>query len=276
MNNYGDDYIESSFIADIQVSTQFSEIYGEVNFCLDNPDIQTLIDRKKAKFVAHIECPTTCFRLVIETFENKETFKISAERISKRIEIRTFIILEDDIEGYTSSTFHPDYQGITFDLYRHQVLAIGSAMDFDVQKDDRDMESLPSILRIVRLKDKRKGTLSVNTDSSEHITIGLSEDVFDLYARMGRSTFKATVFSLVLLPALVIILQRMSIMREDESYTSMHWYQVIETLLEKNNISLESIDVQNDSLLSVCQSIFADPISRSLQELETYSERMCD
>ena len=276
LNDYGDDYTESSFSAEIQAVTQFTEVYGKINFQLNNSDIQALIDAKKAKFVAHVECPTTCFRAVIETFENEEEFKVSADQISNKIEIRTFIILEEDIKGFTSQAFHPDYQGMAFDLSRHQVLAVGSAIDFDVKKDDRDMESLPSILRIVKLKDKKKGTLSVDTDNSDHITIGLSEDVFELYVRLGKSTFKATAFSLILLPALVVILQRMSLMCTDESYTSMHWYQVIESLLEKNNLPVESIDIQNDSLLSICQSIFADPISRSLKELEAYSERMCD
>ena len=276
LNNYGDDYVDSSFSADIQITTQFTEIYGEVSFHLDNSDIQTLINKKAAKFVVHIECPTTCFRLEIETFEDKETFRLSAEQISNRIELRTFIILEENIKKFTSTKFHPDYHGATFDLSRHQVIAIGSAIDFDVQKDDRDVESLPSILRIIKLKDKKKGTLSVNTDSNDYIAIGLSEDIFDLYARLGKNIFKDTAFSLVLLPALIIIIQRMTLMRNDDSYSSMHWYQVIESLLEKNNLSLDSIDIQNDSLLSVCQSIFADPISRSLRELDAYSERMCD
>lgn len=143
-------------------------------------------------------------------------------------------------------------------------------------RDLRDIGSLPSILRIIPLKDKKKGTMSVDTDSGEHITIGLSEDVFELYARLGKSTFRATAFSLVLLPALVVVLQRMYLMRNDESYTSMHWYQVIEPILEEGRQPVETLDIQSDALLSVCQSIFADPISRSLRELDSYSEGMCE
>lgn len=79
LNDYGDDYTESSFSAEIQAVTQFTEVYGKINFQLNNSDIQALIDAKKAKFVAHVECPTTCFRAVIETFENEEEFKVSAD-----------------------------------------------------------------------------------------------------------------------------------------------------------------------------------------------------
>ena len=55
-----------------------------------------------------------------------------------------------------------------------------------LRKDDRDFESLPSILRIVKSEDRRKGTLSVNTDNDEYVIIGLSEETFKLYAKFGE------------------------------------------------------------------------------------------
>lgn len=55
---------------------------------------------------------------------------------------------------------------------------------------------------------------------------------------------------------------------------SRHWFQVIRKILERNGYKLEEISAENDSLLSVCQSVFADPVARSFRELELYSERM--
>ena len=276
LNDYGDDYIGSSFSAEIEVEPRFSEVYGEVRFHLDDADIRALIDAKAARFVVHIECPVTCYRTAISTSEDVLGFRFPADQVANKIEVRTFIVMDREVAGLTSGAFHPDRRGQSFDFRRHQIIAIGSAKDYTVKKDDRDIGSLPSILRIIPLKDKKKGTMSVDTDSGEHITIGLSEDVFELYARLGKSTFRATAFSLVLLPALVIVLQRMYLMRDDESYTSMHWYQVIESILGEGRQPVETLDIQSDALLSVCQSIFADPISRSLRELDSYSEGMCE
>lgn len=274
LNDYDDDYIGSSFSATFDLVTQFSEVYGKLEFSLCDDAIQRLIDRKEAAFVVHIECPTTCYRTIVSSFDNEIEFKFDASEITKLIEIRTFIILTKDIAGFSSAHFHPYYQDRSFDLSARQIIAIGSAIDYKVLKDDRDLDSLPSILRVVRLKGKRKGALSVNTDSDDHVLIGLSDDVFDLYAQLGKSTFKATAFSLVLLPALVIILQRMYMNRSDDNFTSMHWYQVIESILEKNGRAIEDISIENDSLLTLCQSIFADPITRSFKELGSCSERM--
>lgn len=274
LDDFGDDYVDSSFKVEYEVNTQFTEIYGKLSFDLNNKEIQQLIEEKKAEYVVHIECPYTCYRTVVSSTEPEIEFKINSTNISKLIEIRTFIVLTKSVKEFSSTKFHPDYQGQTFDLDAHQIIAIGTAKNYDVKKDDRDFDSLPSILRIVKLEDKKKGTLSVNTDNDDHIVVGLSGEVYELYARLGKSTFKASAFSLVLLPALIVVIQRMHNSRDDESVNSMHWYKVIENLLNNNGYDIENLSIDNDSLLSVCQSIFADPIAKSFKELDERSERM--
>ena len=274
LDNYGDDYIDSSFSASYEVSTQFAEVYGKIVFELDNPEIDKLIQENKAQFSVHIECPSTCYREVKSSTEKEIDFKLDSVYLSKVIEIRTFIVLTEDINGFTSTRFHPDYVGQKFDLSSHQIIAIGTAKDFDIQKDDRDLESLPSVIQIVKLKNKKKGSLSVNTDNDSHIIVGLIEEVYEKYANLGKSTFKATSFSLILLPALVIVLQRMYENKDDPDMSARHWFQVINAMLEKNGFHLADISVENDTLLSISQSIFSDPIARSFKELDACSERM--
>lgn len=274
LDNFGDDYIDSSFTADYEVDTQFTEVYGKLIFKLENDEIKSLIEEKKAVYMVHIESSSTCYRKVFLSEDEELEFKINASLVSKVIEIRTFIVLTQAIKGFSSKKFHPDYQGQTFDLEPHQIIAVGTAKDYEIKRDNRDFDSLPSILRIVKLKNKRKGSISVNTDNDEYIVVGLSEDVFELYARLGKSAFKATAFSLVLLPALIVVIQRMCNGKDDEAINLMHWYKVIEKLLNNNGFQIENLSIENDSLLTVCQSIFADPIERSFKELDTWSERM--
>lgn len=274
LDDFGDDYINSSFKVEYEVNSQFTEIYGKLFFDLKNDEIKKLIDEKKASYSVHIECPTTCYRDVIVSEDEEIEFKINSSMVARNIEIRTFIILTQNVIGFQSSDFHPDYQGQTFDLTAHQIIAVGTAKDYEIKKDDRDFDTLPSIIKVVKLEDKHKGSLSVNTDNDEYIVVGLSIEVYELYAKLGKSTFKNTSFSLVLLPALVVILQRMSIGKDDDAMTGMHWYKVIESLLNRNGFEIADLSSENDSLLSVCQSIFADPILRGFKELESWSERV--
>lgn len=274
LDNFGDDYIESSFTVEYDVKTQFSEVIGRLIFRLDNEDVEKLIKNNHAVYAVHIECPSTCYREVYSSTDTEISFRLDAFKVSKVIEIRTFIVLTSDVKAFTSTKFHPDYLGRTFDLSEHQILAIGTAKNYDVQNDGNDLEAFPSIIQVRKMIDKGKGTLSVNTDIDDHIIIGLTEEVYDLYTRLGKSTFKASVFGLILFPALIIVLQRMYIYRDDDVTNTMHWFKVIESMLTQNGINLADLDVSNDKLLSVCQSIFADPITRSFKELELCSERM--
>lgn len=274
LNNYGDDYVQSSFNAEYEVTTQFTEVYGKITFDLDNSEILALISAGCAEYLVHIECPSTCYRTKISSTDTEIEFKLSSVNLAKVIEIRTFIVLTKDVDSFTSEKFHPDYAGQKFNLSKHQIIGIGTAKNYNVYKDERDLESLPSVLQIVKMKDKKKGSFSVDTDNDNHIMIGLVDEVYDLYANLGKTTFKSTSFSLILLPALVIVLQRMHENRDDEDFKSRHWFQVINTMLENNNYRLEDVKIENDSLLTVCQSIFADPVNRSFIELESCSERM--
>lgn len=274
LDNFGDDYVNSSFTVDYEVNTQFTEVYGKLTFRLENEEIKQLITDGKAVYTVHIESPATCYRKILSSDEEELEFKLNAAVVSKVIEIRTFIVLTESIQGYYSVNFHPDYQGQKFDLEQHQIIAIGTAKDYDVKKDDRDFDSLPSILRIVKLESKKKGSFTVNTDNDEYVVIGLASDVFELYARLGKSAYKSTAFSLILLPALIIVVQRMCNGKNDEAISSMHWYKVIENLLNSNGFYIDNISIDNDTLLSVCQSVFADPIDRSFKELDDRSERM--
>lgn len=274
LNDFGDDYINSSFKVKYDVNTQFTEVYGKLSFVLENDDIKKLIKENKAVYSVHVECPSTCYREIFVSEEDEIDFKIDATLVSKTIEIRTFVILKEKVIGFESKNFHPDYQGQKFDLEPHQIIAIGTAKDYEIKKDDRDLDTLPSIIRIVRLEDKHKGALSVNTDNDEYIIVGLSTEIYELYAKLGKNSFKNTSFSLVLLPALVVVIQRMCIGKDDETITTMHWYQVIESLLNSNGFDIADLSIENASLLSVCQSIFADPIAKSFKELESWSERV--
>ena len=274
LDNFSDDYIDSSFTVGYDVKTQFSEIIGRLIFKLDNEDIAKLIENNLAMYAVHIECPSTCYREVITSTDTEINFRLDTFKVSRVIEIRTFIILTSDVKAFTSTKFHPDYLDRTFDLSMHQIIAIGTAKNYEVQNDGNELESFPSIIQVKKRHDKKKGTLSVNTDGEDYIIIGLTEEVYDLYTRLGKSTFKASIFGLIIFTALIIVLQRMYISRNDDVVNTTHWFKVIETILTKNGIELEDLDVSNDKLLSVCQSIFADPITRSFKELELCSERM--
>lgn len=274
LSQFNDDYINSSFTCEYDVINQFSNVFCKITFDLNNKEIQMLLENHKAVFSVHVECPTTCFRKVYNITEKEIEFKLNHSNVSKTIEIRTFVILTEDIHDFYSPDFHSDYSGDVFDLKSNQVLAIGTAMDFSIQKEDKEFDNLPSIIKISKLTDIKKGAMAVNTDSDKHIIIGLSEEVFDKYAKLGKNIYKSTAFAIVIFPAMLVVLQRMHDNKDNPDINQNHWFLVIKSILEKNGKSLDSLDINTDNLLVVCQALFADPISSAFDELFRLSEGM--
>jgi hypothetical protein len=270
---YNDNYLESSFTVDIQANCIFGEVYISIDFVLNNVGLQKLIDDNKACFTVHIECPSTSYRTKIDSKDINIELKLDSKDLKDKIEVCTFIIATDDIIDYQNEKFHYDYHDYKFNIERGNILAIGIGKEFTIQKNNNDLENLPSIMKIFKKTDVRGGTISVDTDDSDYILIGVCEELFEKYYSLGKNKFKHTILSLVLLPALVIVLTRMKYADDDEK--DKKWFNVIESLLNSNDIEVEDLDIQNKekSVLTVAQMIFSDPINRSFDELESIITR---
>ena len=68
--SYNDNYSDSSFVAGINANCKFGEVYLTIDFKLNNNGLQKLIESNKACFTAHIECPSTSFRIKLESYDN--------------------------------------------------------------------------------------------------------------------------------------------------------------------------------------------------------------
>lgn len=270
--DYRDDYIQSSFRADISAEQRFNDIVINVTFHLKDETIQQLLYRGQAQYLLHIECPAMSLRQQYSTDEDQISIPLPMDSVREKLEICTFITANGIISQYSNPNFHSDYQGMSFNLSKGQLLAIGTSKQYDIETDGDPMVSLPSIIKVTKITSKTKGTITVNTDDNDHIYVGLCEDAFHLYNLLGKHTYVKTVMSLVLLPAMIIVLDRM---REDpDSYKETRWYAVIDELLERNGYSVDQLCLEDgdNSVLSIAQAIFANPVQSSLHELEILAE----
>lgn len=268
---YNDDYLNSSFEVDINVECKFNELLVDAKFKLNNSDLKQLILDGLAVYTLHIECPMTSFRKKYDTDQTELSFKIATDNLKEKVEICSYIVACDDILNYSNKNFHSDYDGVCFNIEKGNILAIGTGKDVTIIKNNDDLENLPSIIKICPMKDLKKGTISVDTDDSNYILVGVYEGIIEKYYELGKSKYKNTVMTLILLPVIELVLLRMKYSDEDEK--EKKWYRVIENLLNQNGIEVEDLDIQNKekSVLAIAQDIFADPISRSFEELERMS-----
>jgi hypothetical protein len=266
------DYIKTKFEAEISCEQRFNDLYISANFFLNNEELLGYIRNHEMCFVLHIESPSTSFRIVYMTCDFYIEEKIPLNFLGKKIEVNPLIIANSNIDEFSNFDMNEDYSGYSFSIEKGNIIAVGTGKELTLNKENK-LENIPSIIKITKNHDKVNGSIAVDTDGDEYVIVSLKEELYNLYYSLGKRKFKSTILSLILLPAMIIILTRMVNAEEDES--EKNWYKVISEILDKNDIQVDELTFDNkkNSVLSVAQMIFSDPIHRSLIELENINPR---
>lgn len=271
LTNYNDDYKSGSFQACINAKEEYGKLCVHVDFELNSKYLQNLISQGDAEFLVHFECPTTSYRERIAGNKKIYTKAIPIDLITDVLEVNTFIVVAKDGIEYISDSFNDDYKGFNFNVSKNEILAIGDSVKITIKNDTRDLESLPSIIKIIKVDNAEKA-MAVDTDGDD-IKIKLSENVCDNYKKVGNSVYSKTAFSLVIFPALLVVLTRMISNEEDSEISERRWYQIVEKKLEEKDIALKNLSLADGTLIDACQKIFEDPIAKAFEELVEKMER---
>ena len=261
---YSDDFKQGRLTVDISVSNSFGNLNLVMDYHLDSPYLQSLIDAHKAVFLTHIECPRTSFRTCLSGEERVQTGSIPLDGLADTVEVNTFITAVEDID-YSSEVFNSDYDGFRFTVRKNEILAIGDAKKISIENNTRQLESFPSVVRIVKIDDAQKA-MSVDTDG-DVIKIKLSGKIYDNYKTVGSSVCVKTSFSIVVFPAMIVVLTRMVQAAGTGELDDRRWFQVVSRQLEAKKVPLDRLSLDDGSILDACQKLFDDPIAKAFDEL---------
>lgn len=265
---YRDDYLNSKFAANIETTQEFGDVHVSIAFTLDEPALEKLVVAGKAEYAVHIECRATAFRMYSSTREGLYTVTLNRLDLRDSVEICTFIVASDSIKGFSSQNFHPDYEGFSFDVDRGSILAIGDCQSIEI-KTNNDIERRSSIMNVTRAGSGQRDAMAVNTDQSDYVLVSLRPELYEIYAEYGAGANSQLILSLVILPALQIVLTRMAAAGEESTDTEKEWFKSIASILENSDISLSEIDnySENMSALAIAQRILSQPLEKSLKSL---------
>ena len=266
--SYWDDYLEASFDASVEAVQQFGDLRINVGFSLDEPSLEKLIDEGKAGFAIHVECPSTSYRRCIETREGYVSESLDRLNVKDVVEVCTFVIASKPIESFVSSRFHPDYEGLSFDIEAGGVLAVGECKRIMVKSDD-DLAKHSSIIRVTRAGSGQQDSMAINTDLTDNILVSLKPELHDIYVTLGNGPHASSILSLVIVPALQAVITRLIEQGENGGDAEKEWFRSIVELLERNGIALANLDNYSEgfSALSISQKLLSQPIERSLKDL---------
>lgn len=262
-----DDYIDSSFSIDkVDVRKGIGEIEFSVNLTLNNDGIKELLDSNHAEIVVHIECSQTCFRTLIRNTEMNITHKVREHFLNGKVSLCVFIIAKSDLKGYTNISLNEDYEGMTFDMNRGSILAIGGQVNVDIIKEVEELSKIPSIFSICRCAEDTDESMKIDI-CGEKIAITLCNDSFQNYKIIAENPRMIPVFhSMVIIPALIYAFETLK--HEDlDSYSDLRWYKAINRTLQKYNLMLNKETLENIPSYEIAQKLLDLPLNKAFNTL---------
>ena len=263
-----DDYINSNFNMDVKVTKGMREICFTIFLNLMNDQIQQMIYNGSAEYLIHIECPLTAYRTVIKTDETKIVKNIAESKLNGKVSVCAFIVAKRDISEYYNSCFNEDYEKMTFNLHRGNIIAIGGQTNITITKEIEELSKIPSIFTICKCAADTDDSMKIEI-SGEKIAITLCSRSFGNYKMLsGIPAMLPILHSMLIVPTLIYTFETLKKEGIGE-YEELRWFKSVSRTLKKNNMSLDQETLENIPSFELAQKSLDLPIDRALEALVT-------
>ena len=272
LSDFSDDLVGCDFQASLLPSVTSSTYNFNASFITSCSDLQSLIAAGKGCYAVHIECAKTRYRTLHKSHAEVFSFSIPAARLDGTVELSSFILAEDNIDGYTSRFFHSDYAGANFRIMRGDILAVAENKSFEADKQIEEIKNIPSIFSIQPNKNEEAPPLDVGLGTHK-IVIFLSEDNFSRYQLLkGNRDMSPLFFQMLIMPALVFVLEILKKKTDEvEDFDDKRWYKVLSKKLAEAGYKITDLDDNPDSSVQIAQKLVGEPLRLSLKALEDIS-----
>ena len=242
----------------------------ELSFSMDMdcPEIQELIQTGKAEYAVHIECSSTAFRTLLTSSVNKLNYSISINKLNGEVQLLGLVLVKEPIKGFTCKDWNDDYQGLTFDFVKGNILAFHNLDSLNIRKNMEEFKDASSIFTVCKRasSEEKPMELELNNDT---IRIDMDEKdykVFSSYSRRGL--YQQIINSTLILPALVYVFEELR--QEDgiQKYENRGWYLSLVGAYAERNISFaKMLQDETKSSYYLAQEAMELPISKAFSLL---------
>lgn len=265
---FNNDYVESDFNIEITSQVLPSEIILNFIPILSNKGLKKLIDEQKANFIVHIECAMTSYREIIRINEDGLEYRIPADKIEGMIYFCPFIIATENIDNYSNEKFNKDYEGITFNIEKGNILAIGQEASLFAEKENDDLSNVPSVFAVTDVKDpERKGIVIDNTGNK--INIQLPEDDFNKFKiDMNNPAAISIIHSMIIVPAIMKCLEDLKNPELFMQYSEKRWARALKKAIIKLGYEFNTESITSLNSFEIAQKIMDNTICRGINDIQ--------
>lgn len=262
------DYVDGFFTA----SFDLLEASLSVSLQLEEPAIERRIAAGEAAYLVHVECPLTSYRKkYLLGSKNRTTIPLPLADLGGDVEVSTYIVAAQEIEGFTSDGLNADYAGLSLTYPKGSLLAIGPIDTLEIQHGGSGAQTLPEIFEIcgdIPAGDKKTYWVDPTSDT---IKIHVTPRIRKFYA--DHAAQKALTNQLLVLPAATETLMAVAIANDhgdEDWYSDATWYKIFDETLRRSGLAMTELTMKpgkKGTAAQVAQMLFRQPLPRAIDAL---------
>ena len=265
-----DSYEDATFTSDADYAMDAHNVKLILCAETDNQMLNEMIKGGSVKYAHHIECQQTCFRKLVLTDEKVHEEIIHESLLNGKVQICTFLMANEDLAGYANPNFAKDYRGIKFNLDRGCVMAIGSQIDININKEKEDLARTSSIFSIRRDHDPSHTELQVSTTGAK-IVVLIPEKTCNQYLNLSnQAMFVPVLHSMVIMPALMQVLSELKEAAQQNvlyNYEELRWFRGLRKTAEKLQIKFDQDALTQINAFKTAQQFLDTPVVKALANI---------
>lgn len=259
------DYVDRAFQVEIELDliAEATDLRLTAEFELSDSDIQRLIDDGCASYALLARCSKTHYRALMWSSTGDIRHDIRDGEIAGLVEFAPFVIATRRIDGFSATQWHPDFEGMTFNLAEGTVLALDEPKEYWI--DNAEEAPIGSIFDLGRTDDTNLQPGQWRCDlEGDRVRIEMPEDNHARFlaarAAIDGGADGAYLMNGVYLPALVYVLTQADASEHDLG--DYRWFRCLNARLAVlGRPALGSKDAKIDRLRDA-QLVFDDPFAR--------------
>ena len=262
-----DDYQAGSFFVAMDVTSQdMNSITLSFGIHLDNIGLKSLISQGRAEFIIHIECPSTAFRTVLRTFSDRETYRISSNRVNGEITFLGMIVAKERIESYRNDTLNSDYSDAELKFPKGAILAYHNMPKLIILKYNEELSQEDSFFSIVsekRLDQNEQKPVHFELEQ-DRIKVFVDPEVYSAYILyQNNQAMQPLMLSVLVMPALTFMMEEL---RKDYTpFMGDRWFiQISKIYKGQGKDFIEDIIESDLSITDIVQELLQLPIGKTL------------
>jgi len=264
-------YVNSFFRIEVEfLSIPEHFILHNAHYVTNNDNLISLIEAGRAEVLCVVESSTTVFRKTYPITQTPQDISIPLYDLRDNVVISAYAYAKETITGFTDSDFLEDYQGVSFNIEKYDIIACDDGFTQKVKYDESEDTKVSSIFLVVKDIETRSDVVRVN-ERQRNIVLNVPGNYFNMYDKMKMITYLQNVFfAAMLIPALSAILERYKNDDLDDLRYRFDWFSSIEKAYEKNYGSkLTNESLQKTDSIELAQNLLGFSMVKSIETVYT-------